>query len=39
MTLYPKLTFDAEKDFTGIGIVANMATVMVRAPDTAAQIR
>ena len=29
MTLYPKLTFDAEKDFTGVGIVANMATVMV----------
>jgi tripartite-type tricarboxylate transporter receptor subunit TctC len=33
MTLYPKLTFDAEKDFTGIGIVANMATVMVGRPD------
>jgi tripartite-type tricarboxylate transporter receptor subunit TctC len=35
--LYPKLAFDVEKDFTGIGIVANMATVMVgRAslPDT-----
>jgi tripartite-type tricarboxylate transporter receptor subunit TctC len=29
MTLYPKLTFDAERDLTGIGIVANMATVMV----------
>ena len=29
VALYPKLTFDAEKDFTGIGIVANMATVMV----------
>jgi len=29
MSLYPKLTFDAEKDFEGIGIVANMATVMV----------
>jgi tripartite-type tricarboxylate transporter receptor subunit TctC len=29
MTLYPKLSFDAEKDFEGIGIVANMATVMV----------
>ena len=29
MSLYPKLSFDAEKDFEGIGIVANMATVMV----------
>jgi putative tricarboxylic transport membrane protein len=29
MSLHPKLSFDAEKDFEGIGIVANMATVMV----------
>ena len=29
VALYPKLPFDAEKDFTGIGVVANMATVMV----------
>ena len=29
LSLYPKLSFDAEKDFEGIGIVANMATVMV----------
>src|SRR5262249_58671526 len=28
MTLYPKLTFHADKDFTGISIVANIATVM-----------
>src|SRR6476659_6743191 len=36
MSLYPKLSFDAEKDFEGIGIVANMATVMVgRAKLTA----
>jgi len=29
VALYPKLSFDAEKDFTGIGVVANMATMMV----------
>jgi tripartite-type tricarboxylate transporter receptor subunit TctC len=29
VALYPKLTFEAEKDFTGIGVVANMATMMV----------
>jgi putative tricarboxylic transport membrane protein len=33
MSLYPKLSFDAEKDFEGIGIVANMATVMVGRPS------
>ena len=27
--MYPRLSFDVEKDFTGIGAVANMATVMV----------
>jgi tripartite-type tricarboxylate transporter receptor subunit TctC len=27
--LYPKLSFDVDKDFTGIGIVSNMATIMV----------
>ena len=32
MSLYPRLTFDAAKDFDGIGIVANMATVMVGRP-------
>ena len=34
--IYPKLAFDAEKDFTGIGIVANMATVMVGRSTLAA---
>ena len=32
IALDPKLSFDAEKDFTAIGIVANMATVMVGRP-------
>ena len=32
VALYSKLAFDAEKDFTGVGIVANMATVMVGRP-------
>lgn len=36
--LYPKLAFDVEKDFTGIGIVASMATVMVGRGDLPATL-
>ena len=28
MTLYPKLTFDAEKDFIGIGLINTSASIM-----------
>jgi len=33
MTLYPKLTFDAEKDFVTIGLINNAASTLAARPD------
>ena len=37
MTLYPNLTFDAEKDFVAIGLVNTAASTVAARPDAAAE--